>query len=118
MFKVEKNTLQELVVNFKEFFVGATIEEATENAHKQKTPKDDATITITDRRFLGSNIKIVSEKQMAINPKQIRDLKAKKDRWVERMNKHKQMIRKYQNKLPVIAQEILDLEQKQDSITT
>lgn len=55
---------------------------------------------------------------MAINPKQIRDLKAKKDRWVERMNKHKQMIRKYQNKLPVIAQEILDLEQKQDSITT
>jgi len=63
MFKVEKNTIQELVVNLKEFFVGATIEEATKTAHEQKTPKDDATITITDRRFLGSNIKVVSEKK-------------------------------------------------------
>ena len=63
MFKVEKNSLQELVVNFKEFFVGATIEEATKKAHEQEKPQDDATITITDRRFLGSNIKIVSDKK-------------------------------------------------------
>ena len=76
MFKVEKNTLQELVVNFKEFFVGATIEEATENAHKQKTPKDDATITITDRRFLGSNIKIVSEKTNGDKPQTNQGLKS------------------------------------------
>jgi hypothetical protein len=76
MFKVEKNTLQELVVNFKEFFVGATIEEATENAHKQKTPKDDATITITDRRFLGSNIKIVSEKKNGDKPQTNQGLKS------------------------------------------
>ena len=39
MFKVEKNSLQELVVNFKEFFVGATIEEATKKAHEQEKPK-------------------------------------------------------------------------------
>ena len=32
MAKVEKNSLQELVVNFKEFFVGKTVEEATEKA--------------------------------------------------------------------------------------
>ncbi len=63
MFKVEKNSLQELVVNFKEFFVGATIEEATKKAHEQEKPQDDATITITDKRFLGSNIKIVSDKK-------------------------------------------------------
>ena len=76
MFKVEKNTLQELVVNFKEFFVGATIEEATENAHKQKPPKDDATITITDKRFLGSNIKIVSEKTNGDKPQTNQGLKS------------------------------------------
>ena len=76
MFKVEKNTLQELVVNFKEFFVGATIEEATENAHKQKTPKDDDTITINDRRFLGSNIKIVSEKTNGDKPQTNQGLKS------------------------------------------
>ena len=119
MFKVEKNSLQELVVNFKEFFVGATIEEATKKAHEQEKPQDDATITITDRRFLGSNIKIVSDKKMAIlDPKQIRDLKVKQGKWVQRMNKHKQMIRSYQNKLPIISQKILDLEQKQESIIT
>ena len=39
MFKVEKNSLQELVVNFKEFFVGATIEEATKKAHEQEKPQ-------------------------------------------------------------------------------
>ena len=55
---------------------------------------------------------------MNINPKQIRDLKAKKNRWVERMNKHKRMIRKYQDKLPVLHEKILDMEQKQDSIFT
>ena len=85
MFKVEKNTLQELVVNFKEFFVGATIEEATENAHKQKTPKDDATITITDRRFLGSNIKIVSEKTNGDKPQTNQGLKSE-ERQVGRPN--------------------------------
>ena len=41
----------------------ATIEEATKKAHEQEKPQDDATITITDRRFLGSNIKIVSDKK-------------------------------------------------------
>ena len=55
---------------------------------------------------------------MNINPKQIRDLKAKKDRWVERMNKHKRMIRKYQDKLPVLHEKIAVLENKQDSIYT
>ena len=55
---------------------------------------------------------------MTINPKQIRDLKVKQGKWVQRMNKHKQMIRSYQNKLPIISQKILDLEQKQESIIT
>ena len=76
MAKVEKNTLQELVVNFKEFFVGKTVEEATEKAYQQKTPKDDATITITDRRFLGSNIKIVSEKTNGDKPQTNQGLKS------------------------------------------
>ena len=32
MAKVEKNTLQEMIVNFKEFFVGNSVEEATRKA--------------------------------------------------------------------------------------
>ena len=42
----------------------------------------------------------------------------KHGKWVQRMNKPKQMIRSYQNKLPIISQKILDLEQKQESIIT
>ena len=61
MAKVEKNTLLELVVNFKEFFAGKTIEEATEKAYQQKITKDDAIINIADRRFLGCKIKTVSK---------------------------------------------------------
>ena len=61
MAKVEKNSLQELVVNFKEFFVGDSVEEATRKAHIQEMPKEDALITITDRRNLGSKIKLVSK---------------------------------------------------------
>ena len=53
MAKVEKIHLQEMIVNFKEFFVGKTVEEATEKAYQQKMPKEDAIITITDKRFLG-----------------------------------------------------------------
>ena len=61
MAKVEKNTLQEMIVNFKEFFVGGSVEEATRKAHEQEMPKEDALITITDRRSLGSKIKLVSK---------------------------------------------------------
>ena len=61
MAKVEKNTLQEMIVNFKEFFVGDSVEEATRKAHIQEMPKEDALITITDRRNLGSKIKLVSK---------------------------------------------------------
>ena len=61
MAKVEKNTLQEMIVNFKEFFVGDAVEEATRKAHIQEMPKEDALITITDRRNLGSKIKLVSK---------------------------------------------------------
>ena len=56
MAKVEKNTLQEMIVNFKEFFVGNSVEEATRKAHEQEIPKENALITITDRRNLGSKI--------------------------------------------------------------
>ena len=61
MAKVEKNTLQELIVNFKEFFVGNSVEEATRKAYEQEMPKENALITITDRRNLGSKIKLVSK---------------------------------------------------------
>ena len=61
MAKVEKNTLQEMIVNFKEFFVGNSVEEATRKAYEQEMPKENALITITDRRSLGSKIKLVSK---------------------------------------------------------
>ena len=37
MTKVQKDTLAELMVNFKETFEGATVEEATEKAHTSKS---------------------------------------------------------------------------------
>ena len=62
MTKVQKDTLAELMVNFKETFEGATVEEATEKAHSSKKPSDDAEVTITDKRFVRSNIKLIGEK--------------------------------------------------------
>mgnify|MGYP003121900291 FL=1 len=62
MTKVQKDTLAELMVNFRETFEGATVEEATEKAHSSKKPSDDAEVTITDKRFVRSNIKLIGEK--------------------------------------------------------
>ena len=62
MTKVQKDTLAELMVNFRETFEGATVEEATEKAHTSKKPSDDAEVTITDKRFVRSNIKLIGEK--------------------------------------------------------
>ena len=61
MTKVQKDTLAELMVNFKETFEGATVEEATEKAHASKKPSDSAEVTITDKRFVRSNIKLIGE---------------------------------------------------------
>ena len=58
MIKVEKTTLIEMNVEFKEIFDGATIEEATQKAHNQKSPKDDAKVNIAGQRFLLSLIHI------------------------------------------------------------
>ena len=62
MTKVQKDTLAELMVNFRETFEGDTVEEATEKAHSSKKPSDDAEVTITDKRFVRSNIKLIGEK--------------------------------------------------------
>ena len=62
MTKVQKDTLAELMVNFRETFEGATVEEATEKAHSSKKPSDDAEVIITDKRFVRSNIKLIGEK--------------------------------------------------------
>jgi hypothetical protein len=62
MTKVQKDTLAELMVNFRETFEGATVEEATEKAHSSKKPSDNAEVTITDKRFVRSNIKLIGEK--------------------------------------------------------
>ena len=43
---------------------------------------------------------------MTINPKQIRDLKQRKTDLNNQMNKHKRMIRKYQDKLSVLHEKI------------
>ena len=61
MTKVQKNTLIELMVNFKEVFEGATVEEATEKAHASEKPSDSAEVIITDKRFVRSNIKLIGE---------------------------------------------------------
>ena len=61
MTKVQKETLAELMVNFKETFKAANIEEATEKANGSKKPSDSAEVTITDKRFVRSNIKLIGE---------------------------------------------------------
>ena len=63
MIKVEKTTLIEMNVEFKEIFDGATIEEATQKAHNQKSPKDDAKVNIASQRFLSAKIKPTSDLQ-------------------------------------------------------
>ena len=63
MTKVQKDTLAELMVNFRETFEGATVEEATEKAHTSKKPSDSAEVIITDKRFVRSNIKLIGEKK-------------------------------------------------------
>lgn len=61
MSKVKKETMVELLAKFTEFFEAATVEQATENAHSQKMPNENAKIEIVDKRFLRSNIKLVSD---------------------------------------------------------
>jgi len=61
MIKVEKTSLIEMNVEFKEIFDGATIEEATQKAHNQKSPKDDAKVNIASQRFLSAKIKPTSD---------------------------------------------------------
>jgi hypothetical protein len=61
MNKVEKTSLFEMSVQFKEIFDGATIEEATEKAHSQKSPGDDAIINIAGQRFINAKIKKISD---------------------------------------------------------
>ena len=61
MIKVEKTTLIEMNVQFTEIFDGATIEEATQKAHNQKSPKDNAKVNIASQRFLSAKIKPTSD---------------------------------------------------------
>ena len=61
MIKVEKTTLIEMNVEFKQIFDGATVEEATEKAHSQKSPSETAKCTIAGQRFLNAKIKPISD---------------------------------------------------------
>ena len=61
MVKVLKRSSLELAVDFEEIFDGATIEEATQKAHNQKSPKDDAKVNIAGQRFLSAKIKPTSD---------------------------------------------------------
>jgi|TARA_R100000935_G_scaffold54506_1_gene83476 uncharacterized protein (UPF0179 family) len=61
MIKVEKTTLIEMNVEFKQIFDGATIEEATEKAHSQESPSETAKCTIAGQRFLNAKIKQISD---------------------------------------------------------
>jgi|TARA_R100000742_G_C4249182_1_gene67696 hypothetical protein len=61
--KVQKDMFYEMGVQFSEIFEGATVEKATEKAHLQKEPSDNAKLKITDQRFVKSNIKLIGEEQ-------------------------------------------------------
>ena len=61
--KVQKDMFYEMGVQFSEVFEGATVEKATEKAHLQKGPSDNAKLKITDQRFVKSNIKLIGEEQ-------------------------------------------------------
>ena len=61
MIKVEKTSLIEMNVEFKEIFDGATIEEATQKAHNQKMPSEFAKVNITNNKLIKANVKMVGE---------------------------------------------------------
>ena len=61
MIKVEKTTLIEMNVEFKQIFDGATVQEATEKAHSQESPSETAKCTIAGQRFLNAKIKQISD---------------------------------------------------------
>ena len=61
--KVQKDMFYEMGLQFSEVFEGATVEKATEKAHLQKGPSDNAKLKITDQRFVKSNIKLIGEEQ-------------------------------------------------------
>jgi hypothetical protein len=51
MSKVQKDTIIELMAKFTEFFEADSVEKATEAAHNQKMPDDNAKIEIVGKRF-------------------------------------------------------------------
>ena len=61
MVKVLKTSSLELEADFEEIFDGASVEEATQKAHNQKSPKDDAKVNIASQRFLSAKIKPTSD---------------------------------------------------------
>ena len=61
MIKVLKTSSLEVAADFKEFFDGATVEEATKKAHDQRMPTEFAKVNIIDSKLLKANIKIVNE---------------------------------------------------------
>ena len=61
MSKVQKDTIIELMAKFTEFFEADTVEKATEAAHNQKMPDDNAKIEIVGKRFIRSNIKLTND---------------------------------------------------------
>jgi len=61
MAKVQKDTMIELMAKFTEFFEADSVEKATEAAHNQKMPDENAKIEIVGKRFIRSNIKLTSD---------------------------------------------------------
>lgn len=65
--QVQKDFFYEMAAKFSEIFEGDTIPKATEKAHLQNRPGKDAKVTITDQRFIKSNIKTIGEEQYGGN---------------------------------------------------
>ena len=63
MVKVNSTWHYEATVLAKETIEDTTVEKATEKAHLQKGPSDNAKLKITDQRFVKSNIKLIGEEQ-------------------------------------------------------
>jgi|TARA_R100001509_G_scaffold63685_1_gene35046 uncharacterized protein (UPF0179 family) len=70
MIKVEKTSSYEIVAQVKQYFEGATIEEATQKAQSSKDLNETADIKITDSKFIQGNIKKIGEESNNSNVEQ------------------------------------------------
>ena len=66
--QVQKDFFYEMTAKFSEIFEDEhSTEKAVKKAHLKHEPGKDAKVTITDQRFVKSNIKVVGEEQYGGN---------------------------------------------------